>query len=148
MIPKRLMIFAAMLTLMACDYSLQTNRDAGADAGPLEPGAACQCFGASQACCDTGLTCFFSTPCNVKTDSGCFTEGMCVAKRKEGETCNGAEDCAESGSACSGTSSSPIVCRRADAGSQACLAAGRSCAGAASNCCSGSCALLGSGLCN
>jgi hypothetical protein len=81
----------------------------GADGVPTETnaplGAKCHCSSALGTCCAAGLLCRAPAACNVVTANGCYTEGTCAPKSKEGEPCDGPADCAVQGSVCVGEKS-------------------------------------------
>lgn len=75
-----------------------TGQSATEKNAPL--GAKCPCFDYSD-CCAAGLFCSAAgQTCNVKTDTGCYTEGTCREKLKVGEQCKNSLECADPGADC------------------------------------------------
>lgn len=73
-------------------------------------GAKCRC-GNSEDCCATGLRCAIPASCNVKTATGCYSEGTCSTKQKLGDPCTDPRECATAGAVCvSDSPTGPGMC--------------------------------------
>lgn len=84
------------------------STEVGPSGAPIEHnaplGAKCHC-GNFEDCCATDLLCVSTESCNVKTATGCYTEGTCSLKQKLGEACSDPRECATPGAVCVGSPS-------------------------------------------
>lgn len=120
MVPVMMLAVTTACMLAACSSATvgTGSHDGGAEANdaavgpdgvPTETnaplGAKCHCSSSNGTCCAAGLLCRTPSACNVVTTNGCYTEGTCAPKSKEGEPCVGPADCAVQGSICVGEKS-------------------------------------------
>lgn len=112
----------ALLALAACESRERVGSSGSSDGGVsgLGEGTACTCTYIGDNCCADGLFCFATEPCNVMTDSGCYTEGECVPKRAWGETCEDARQCADADAHCAGPLEGPATCQPPPVGEERC----------------------------